>query len=118
MNKMYPRIAFRVIAPTLVIAVSLAASMSIASERPHWNNIDIIRENVEAPRAHFVAWPDAESAIRGDLAGNPWWQSLNGDWKFHYSDSPAQRPEGFYEPGFNADDWADIPVPSGGFQSR
>ena len=80
-------------------ALALASELN-EGERPHWNNIQVIRENVEPPRAHFQPATDA------------WFQSLNGDWKFNYSDSPAQRPVGFFQESFNVDDWDVIPVPS------
>lgn len=73
--------------------------------RPHWNNIDVIRENVEAPRAHFVP----HRKINTDLAHRV---SLNGDWKFHYSDSPAARPADFYKLDYDVAEWDTIPVPS------
>ncbi len=82
------------------------------SGRPHWNNIDVIRENVEAPRAHFVAYATSEEALAGNLAANSRYQSLNGDWKFNYADSPATRPADFYKTDYDVSAWADIPVPS------
>jgi beta-galactosidase len=82
------------------------------SVRPHWNNIEVIRENVEAPRAHFLSFPDRNGALAGSLPDNPYFLSLNGDWKFHYSDQPAQRLGRFHETGFDVTGWATIPVPS------
>jgi beta-galactosidase len=83
-----------------------------AAERPHWNNIDVIRENVEAPRAHFVPAPDREVAASEGSLENPWRRSLNGSWRFHYADAPADRPVGFHDPAFDVSDWDDIQVPS------
>jgi len=101
-------IASLFVAPILLI--SCATSPLRIGSRPAWNDIDVIRENVESPRAHFVAYPKREDALaRGD---NPNFQSLNGLWKFHYSDSPAERPARFFESGFDSSAWADIPVPS------
>jgi beta-galactosidase len=88
----------------------LAAGCSGDGARPHWNNIDVIRENVEAPRAHFVPHRSAKAALA--RANSPWRQSLNGEWKFSYSPSPAARPTQFYETGFDVSQWADISVPS------
>ena len=36
---------------------------------------------------------------------------LNGMWKFYYSNTPEESPEGFYENSYNTDDWDDIRVP-------
>ena len=39
-------------------------------------------------------------------------QSLNGDWKFFWSDIPYRLPDGFFEPKFNDKEWDNISVPS------
>ncbi len=97
---------------TFMLLLMCLAGCSNEGARPHWNNIDVIRENVEAPRAHFVAYATPEDALAGDLAGNSRYQSLNGAWKFNYSDSPAVRPADFYKTNYDVSAWADIPVPS------
>lgn len=38
-------------------------------------------------------------------------QSLNGTWKFHYSENALSRPVNFYEEGFDAADFNEIKVP-------
>jgi beta-galactosidase len=93
-----------------VFLVSCTTSPRTVGSRPAWNDIDVIRENVELPRAHFVAYPNREGALSG--GSNPNFQSLNGPWKFHYSGSPADRPVRFFERGFDTTEWANIPVPS------
>lgn len=97
----------------IVFAVAACSGGSLdTGSRPHWNNIDVIRENVEAPRAMFIAHRSAAEALAGDLSANSRYQSLNGDWKFNYSDSPAGRPADFYQMDFDVSEWDDIPVPS------
>lgn len=83
-----------------------------AAAPSHWNDIDVIRVNTEPPRAHFVGFPDAGRALRGDRGANPRSLSLNGQWKFNYSPSPSQRPVDFHRPGFDVSAWPEIPVPS------
>jgi len=95
----------------LVILTSCATWPGVnPGSRPAWNDINVIRENVEPPRAYFVAYPSKQAAI--SRADNPNFQSLNGIWKFHYSDSPSDRPVHFFESGFDTSGWDDIPVPS------
>jgi hypothetical protein len=93
----------------LLMSQGLAAQMP---QRPHWNNVDVIRENTEPPRAHFVAYPDRVASLSADPKENPRLLSLNGAWKFHYADSPEDRPKGFFGESFDVSGWADIPVPS------
>jgi beta-galactosidase len=45
-------------------------------------------------------------------AASPWLRTLNGDWKFHWSPRPEQRPAGFHAADFDASAWKSIPVPS------
>jgi hypothetical protein len=96
----------------IVLLLTCVAACSSDHARPHWNNIDVIRENVEAPRAHFVAYETGADALAGKLSENSRYQSLNGDWKFNYSDSPAGRPVDFYKSEFDTSGWGSIPVPS------
>ena len=96
----------------LTLLLMCMVGCSVDGGRPHWNNIDVIRENVEAPRAHFVAYASAEEALAARLEANPRYRSLNGDWKFNYSDSPAMRPVDFYKNDYDVSAWDDIPVPS------
>ena len=96
----------------LLVLPLMAMGCSSDNARPAWNNVDVIRENVEAPRAHFVPYRSAAAALAGDAGRNPWRKSLNGIWKFHYATGPADRPAGFYATDFDVSEWDDIPVPS------
>jgi len=96
--------------PLLILLV--ASTDTFAKSRPYWNDIEIIRENVEAPRASFTGYSNRDNALARNIGANEFFQSLNGMWKFHYSDSPAGRPEDFYKPKFDVGSWGDIPVPS------
>lgn len=97
---------------TLSLLLLCVAACTDVGQRPHWNNIDVIRENVEAPRAHFISYASPEEALAGDLAANSRYRSLNGNWKFNYSDTPAGRPVDFYKSDYDVSGWSDIPVPS------
>jgi beta-galactosidase len=87
----------------LMIGALLLAACSAEDPRPAWNDIDVIRDNVEAPRAHFVPFRTGNQATR---------ISLNGEWKFHFSDTPGSRPADFYRSDYDVSGWQDIPVPS------
>jgi beta-galactosidase len=81
-------------------------------DAPDWENEGIFERGKEAPHASFFAFRDRGRAIADDRAGSPWFRSLNGDWKFHWSERPADRPLDFWRQGFDARDWDEIPVPS------
>ena len=94
------------------IMAACTNSENTSPVRPAWNDINVIRENVEAPRAHFLPYRDPKSAEAADTDANPMLMSLNGNWKFKYSESPADRPVDFHQQGFDVTGWNDIPVPS------
>jgi beta-galactosidase len=64
--------------------------------------------------ARVASWPapDAAAARASDYHRSPWLRSLNGRWRFRWSPDPASRPAEFHRPGFDASNWAEIPVPS------
>ncbi len=67
------------------------------------------REPNRSPLFHF----NTESAAR--RAGRdrgPWYQSLNGDWKFAYYEKPQDVPENFLLPALDDAAWNTIDVPS------
>jgi beta-galactosidase len=90
----------------------LAQASNDMTERPAWNDVDVIRINAEAPRASYIAYPDIRAARSRDLANNSRYLSLNGTWKFRYVDTPGARPQGFENESFDVTDWDDIAVPS------
>ena len=89
---------------------------------PDWDNPGVVHRNTEAPRASFTAFPtEALALAAGPIAPfyqtdhpttAPWYRSLNGQWKFHYSPRPADRPMDFYRTAFDDRAWKTIPVPS------
>ena len=60
-------------------------------------NTAVFEENQEEGRAYFIPAKHL---------------SLNGNWKFYWSETPENLPEKFYETSFNDKKWATIPVPS------
>jgi len=89
---------------------------------PDWANPGIVRRNVEPTHASFTAYPTEEAARTARTIAPfyqtdrpttaPWYLSLNGRWKFHWSPKPADRPEAFYRDDFSDAGWPTIPVPA------
>ena len=77
-----------------------------------WENPQIIHRNRENPHATIFMYPDIESALEGDRWASPFFQLLNGDWKFHWVKKPEDRPKDFYSVDFDDSRWETIPVPS------
>ena len=64
--------------------------------------------------ARTVSFPlaDESAAFADDEPASPFAISLNGIWKCEWCGSPAQRPRGFEQPGYDDSAWFDIDVPS------
>ena len=77
-----------------------------------WHTETISQINREMPRAHFIPYANDEQALEDDKWKSPFVMSLNGMWKFHHVDKPADRPFWFFKDDFDTRKWADIPVPS------
>ncbi|MCB2179550.1 DUF4981 domain-containing protein [bacterium] len=75
-----------------------------------WENPKIFQRNALPPHTTASYHPHRESALSG--AASPWEISLNGDWQFHWSPTPADHPPDFAQPTFDAAQWGTIPVPS------
>jgi beta-galactosidase len=95
----------------LIFGLALCAA-SLAADKPEWDNPAIVHVGTEKPHATMMVYPSAELARTGDRAKSPFFQLLNGTWKFHGSMRPAERPLEFYRPDFNDTAWGAMPVPA------
>jgi len=95
-----------------ILFLSTYFSNSQQIEKPEWDNPDIIEINKLPAHCTILPYASDQDAIVDDCNLSPWYQSLNGNWKFHWVRKPADRPVDFYKPDYDVNDWDDIPVPS------
>ena len=70
-------------------------------ERNEWRDPAVTHINKEPPHATMTVFPGIKAAMESTDAGDsPYFQSLNGNWKFNYSEKPADRPLDFYRTGY------------------
>lgn len=81
-------------------------------DEPAWNNVKILQQNRERPHTTMMTYHDREKALTFERASSAYFRSLNGSWKFHWSENPAGRPVSFFRTDFNDADWDRIDVPS------
>ena len=74
-----------------------------------WENPEVFAINKEKAHATAEYFPDLDSLNSGQ--DSPWYQSLNGLWKFCWSQCPEDRPADFFKPEYNVNSWMDIEVP-------
>ena len=104
-------------------AVALAffgvASVVSASGEPlkDWQNPKLTGIDNQPPHATMVICPDARDgqeigAANSERVKSPFYRSLNGEWKYHYSANHTGRVPDFWQPDFDDQGLATIPVPS------
>jgi len=101
-------LAHRLVAFVLLNAV---AGVAFAGS-PDWENEQVLHLNAELPRASFVPFATVPQALAGNAAGSPFFASLNGSWKFHWSPAPESRPANFFATNFDDSAWTNIDVPA------
>ena len=84
----------------------------MAAQKPEWDNPRVIHIGTEKPHATMMIYPSAALARAGNRAQSPWFQLLNGTWKFQGSLRPSDRPVEFYRPDYDDSRWRTMPVPA------
>ncbi|MEI6667635.1 MAG: glycoside hydrolase family 2 TIM barrel-domain containing protein [Acidobacteriota bacterium] len=105
--------AWGVLATGLITAVWWQTSPSAqVAPPPAWQDPQTIGVNREPPHATFTIYPDEASALINARSATPFYQSLNGPWKFHWVGRPADRPVSFHAADFDDTAWKTLRVPS------
>tara|TARA_A100000164_G_scaffold69673_1_gene58094 strand:+ start:24191 stop:27340 length:3150 start_codon:yes stop_codon:yes gene_type:complete len=76
-----------------------------------WENPTIFGINKLPPKAHFISYETEKLAQINNPLESKNYISLNGKWKFKFSKNIKDRPQDFYEMGYNDDGWSKIMVP-------
>jgi len=71
-----------------------------------WTDPGVVARGRASPAAYLVPYADRDTALAGDREASPYYRLLNGEWRFHLADTPAEAPD----PGRDAD-WSRIDVP-------
>jgi beta-galactosidase len=96
----------------LITVFTLKCSLAQKDFPADLENPKMFNRNKEEPHATLLPFDNMEGVIKKNREESPYYQSLNGTWKFSWTRKPADRPKEFYKPDFNVIGWHDIPVPS------
>ncbi|WP_146401228.1 glycoside hydrolase family 2 TIM barrel-domain containing protein [Planctomycetes bacterium CA13] len=107
----FSSVTSNLITSTVLLLVACMPSLS-HGETPDWENEQVISINKLAPIATSLPFPNRESAMDGAAEATPFFQSLNGPWKFNWAKQPNERPADFYRDDFDVSGWDDLEVPS------
>lgn len=77
-----------------------------------WESPENLALNKEQPHAYFFPFQHLDYARKVLPENSKYWQSLDGDWKFHWAPDPDSRPKDFYQTEYDVSSWDAIPVPS------
>jgi len=77
-----------------------------------WENQKVIGINKLPAHCTLMPFADTKTAIENNKNKSPYYQSLNGIWKFNWVRKPADRPKDFYKDDFDIKSWDSISVPS------
>ena len=80
--------------------------------RNDWENHLLTNRKRLEPRAFYIPYLNSEKALCGKPDMGDGFISLNGQWDFHYAQTPVEAPENFQTEKFDSNDWDKIPVPS------
>jgi beta-galactosidase len=86
--------------------------MNVIRINKYWEDLNVLQVNREAPRAYYIPYQNAKSAYSKKRGTSPFYQTLNGSWKFQYHRSIKDVAEGFYEENADVSAWDDLIVPS------
>ena len=78
---------------------------------PYWQDIQTVSVNKEAPRSAFMTYSDKATALSLAYEKSPYYQLLNGTWKFYFVNSYKELPANITDPSISTDSWNDIQVP-------
>ncbi|NQV33231.1 MAG: hypothetical protein HQ515_11095, partial [Phycisphaeraceae bacterium] len=99
---------------TSVLCGLLMAWVGVATcqDVEDWQNSEMIGQHKEPAHATLVPFAHAAQARQGHAQQSPFFQSLNGLWKFNWVKHPDERPRDFHQPTCDVSQWDEIPVPA------
>ncbi|TAJ12856.1 DUF4981 domain-containing protein [Marinilabiliaceae bacterium JC017] len=95
-----------------VLSLLFLSIFSLSAQKNDWENQKVFSVNKEAPHAAFYSYADEAMAIKNNRESSPYFQLLNGTWKFNWVKTPAERPVHFYKESYDVAGWDDIKVPA------
>ncbi|HEU6448826.1 MAG TPA: glycoside hydrolase family 2 TIM barrel-domain containing protein [Verrucomicrobiae bacterium] len=96
----------------LCLFLLIVPAKILSATAPDWENEHVLHIHTEPPRATFLPFPSVAGALNGRFTNSPFYFSLNGQWKFHWSPKPETRPTNFFQATFDDSNWSNIDVPS------
>ncbi|MBW6459310.1 MAG: DUF4981 domain-containing protein [Bacteroidales bacterium] len=100
------------IAIILIVPLVIQNHFLYSQPTPEWQDPTVTGINKTISHATLVPFQDERFALENNRNRSSFIQILNGFWKFHWVERPADAPEGFHRTGFDDKKWGLIEVPS------
>lgn len=94
-----------------MLLLCIASSVAASQNREPWQDHTVFGINKLEPRASAFSYQSAFAALADIKENSRRFMSLNGQWSFDWQKSPADKPNGFEQPGFDDSTWGRIAVP-------
>lgn len=96
----------------LFIIMTLLINVKAQGIADWWNDVSVYAVNKVAPRTNVIPYQDENGINNLEYRQSPYYQCLNGNWKFHWVEKPADKPRCFFEMNYDVTSWDEIAVPS------
>ena len=98
---------YSILCAVIISAVSLGAKAE--EPRPYWEHPEVYAINKLPARATLTPYATTEEAA--ERGASDYVMDISGEWRFHWTKTPAERPEGFWAEGYDDAAWTTMPVP-------
>jgi len=96
----------------LIVSLLLFTPFSFGQrDYQEWENPRVFGINKEETRTTAIPYSSTKEALADDFNQSPYFQLLDGDWKFKWVAKPSDIIPGFYKEDFDISGWGTIPVP-------
>lgn len=99
---------------SIILFIVMALVMNVKAQEiaDWWNDVSVYQVNKVAPRTNVIPYQDEKGINNLEYRESPYYQCINGKWKFHWVEKPSDKPQGFYAEGYDVSSWNTIRVPS------
>lgn len=101
-----------ILIPGLMAGVAMAVCVPAHASSPQpWETPAVNHINRLAPRSEYFAYETPELAAAADKHASSRFLSLDGKWKFKFTEHLHQRPTDFHATDFDDSEWVEFNVP-------
>lgn len=76
-----------------------------------WHDLQVNEVNRLKLHTNYFAYESVDKALNANKEASDNYLSLNGIWKFHYAETPNERPKNFFLTSYNDNAWKTMPIP-------